>query len=87
MADKLKIVEVTNYGFSDYEIECLSKEFLSLVSNVKLTLEENILLEVFELPEIDCIIIATYRNINNRKSWESKIFSQDKILRIVANLD
>jgi hypothetical protein len=82
-----KITEIKDYGFTVDEIEFLTVEFLSAISKIKLGPEHTALIDSFELPELDCIIIATYKKINKLMFWEGKVFRQEHTLIIVANIE
>lgn len=82
-----KIVETKNYGFTKAEIDIIIREFTSSLSKIKIGPKHKVWIEAIELPDFDCIIIATYKKIDAKRTWEGKIFSKDKTLRIIASLD
>ncbi len=82
-----KIVETKNYGFTKAEIDIIIREFTSSLSKIKIASKHKVWIEAIELPDLDCIIIATYKKIDSQKVWQGEIFSKDKTLRIIANIE
>lgn len=83
----IKIIETRNDGFSNEEIDLITKSFIANISEIELEIESDKYFDLIDLDNSKVIMIISFKKFNNRRIWEAKIFSDMNSLKIIADDD